>query len=55
MVQFDVIFYFFAEPSMFEGHTSYLRKALWLEDDRRIVSAADDKTIRCVLYVKIIY
>lgn len=37
-----------AAPQEIQGHTSAIKKALWCNDDRQILSAADDKTIRSV-------
>ena len=34
------------EPETFSGHTSNLKKCLWLEGDRRFVSISDDKSVR---------
>lgn len=35
-------------PQEIAGHTSPIRKALWCNDDKQILSAAEDKTIRSV-------
>lgn len=35
-----------ADPHEFPGHTSAIKKALWCNDDKQILSAADDKTVR---------
>ncbi|XP_069807231.1 serine-threonine kinase receptor-associated protein [Dendropsophus ebraccatus] len=35
-----------ADPEQIGGHTSAIKKALWYNDDRQIISAADDKTVR---------
>lgn len=35
-----------ADPELIGGHTSAIKKALWYNDDRQIISAADDKTVR---------
>lgn len=35
-----------AEPQTLPGHTSAIKKALWCNNDKQILSAADDKTIR---------
>ncbi|KAM3909950.1 serine-threonine kinase receptor-associated protein-like [Leptodactylus fuscus] len=34
------------DPEQIGGHTSAIKKALWYNDDRQIISAADDKTVR---------
>jgi serine-threonine kinase receptor-associated protein len=34
------------EPRTFSGHTSHIRGAIFLKDDKKIISAADDKTVR---------
>uniref|UniRef100_A0A8C5R6B5 Serine-threonine kinase receptor-associated protein n=1 Tax=Leptobrachium leishanense TaxID=445787 RepID=A0A8C5R6B5_9ANUR len=39
-----------AEPEEIGGHTSAIKKALWYNNERQIISAADDKTVR---YVKL--
>lgn len=33
-------------PQEIAGHTSAIKKALWCNDDKQILSAAEDKTIR---------
>ncbi|KAG2469343.1 STRAP protein, partial [Polypterus senegalus] len=35
-----------ADPQEISGHTSAIKKALWYSDDKQILSAADDKTVR---------
>lgn len=35
-------------PQEISGHTSAIKKALWCNDDKQILSAAEDKTIRPV-------
>ncbi|PIO35011.1 hypothetical protein AB205_0183650, partial [Aquarana catesbeiana] len=35
-----------ADPEQIGGHTSAIKKALWYNNDRQIISAADDKTVR---------
>lgn len=35
-----------ADPLEIGGHTSGIKKALWYNEDRQILSAADDKTVR---------
>ncbi|XP_067142308.1 serine-threonine kinase receptor-associated protein [Centruroides vittatus] len=35
-----------ADPVIFKGHSSVIRQCLFLKDDKRIVSASDDKTVR---------
>ncbi|KAG9345655.1 hypothetical protein JZ751_008799 [Albula glossodonta] len=35
-----------AEPQELAGHTSAIKKALWCNNDKQILSAADDKTVR---------
>ncbi|KPP62085.1 hypothetical protein Z043_119755 [Scleropages formosus] len=35
-----------ADPQEFTGHTSAIKKALWCNSDKQILSAADDKTVR---------
>ncbi|XP_073505590.1 serine-threonine kinase receptor-associated protein [Phyllobates terribilis] len=35
-----------ADPEQIGGHTSAIKKALWYNEDRQIISAADDKTVR---------
>ncbi|PIO35012.1 hypothetical protein AB205_0183650, partial [Aquarana catesbeiana] len=34
------------DPEQIGGHTSAIKKALWYNNDRQIISAADDKTVR---------
>ncbi|CAJ0943919.1 unnamed protein product [Ranitomeya imitator] len=36
------------DPEQIGGHTSAIKKALWYNDDRQIISAADDKTLTLV-------
>ncbi|XP_077493148.1 serine-threonine kinase receptor-associated protein wmd [Amblyomma americanum] len=40
-----------AAPTMLKGHTSAIKKVLFLQDDKRIVSASDDKSVRFWDYV----
>ena len=42
------LFASFLDPHEFPGHTSAIKKALWCNDDKQILSAADDKTVRSV-------
>lgn len=35
-------------PQEISGNTSAIKKALWCNDDKQILSTADDKTIRSV-------
>lgn len=35
-------------PQEIPGHTSAIKKALWCNNDKQILSAAEDKTIRSV-------
>ncbi|KAL1482886.1 hypothetical protein MTO96_013390 [Rhipicephalus appendiculatus] len=35
-----------ADPTLMKGHTSAIKKVLFLQDEKRIVSASDDKTVR---------
>ncbi|XP_075459124.1 serine-threonine kinase receptor-associated protein [Ascaphus truei] len=35
-----------ADPLQIGGHTSGIKKALWYNDEKQILSAADDKTVR---------
>lgn len=39
-----------SEPQEITGHTSAIKKALWCNNDTQILSAADDKTVRSVLF-----
>ena len=34
------------DPVTFSGHTSNIRGAIFLPDDKQIVSASDDKTVK---------
>lgn len=36
-------------PQEISGHTSAIKKALWCNNDKQILSAAEDKTIRSVM------
>ena len=36
----------FVESVTFTGHTGAIKRALWTGDGRKILSAADDKTVR---------
>ncbi len=38
--------FFFPEPAMFTGHTSNIRGTFYLDGDKKIASASDDKTVR---------
>lgn len=38
-----------SEPQEIPGHTSAIKKALWCNNDKQILSAADDKTVRSVV------
>ncbi len=44
--QRQVAFIHFLEPAMFTGHTSNIRGTFYLDGDKKIASASDDKTVR---------
>ncbi|KAL3221488.1 hypothetical protein MRX96_029385 [Rhipicephalus microplus] len=35
-----------SDPTVMKGHTSAIKKVLFLQDEKRVVSASDDKTVR---------
>ncbi|GCC33292.1 hypothetical protein chiPu_0011761 [Chiloscyllium punctatum] len=41
-----------SEPLEISGHSSGIKKALWCNGDRQIISAADDKTVRYGILLK---
>ena len=38
---------YFTEPQVFSGHTGGLKHVLFMEDGNKILSCAEDKTVRC--------
>ena len=36
----------FSDPQLFSGHTGSIKNALFKDDSKQIISAADDKTVR---------
>lgn len=44
----------FQAPQEISGHTSAIKKALWCNNDKQILSAADDKTIRSVKWLLLV-
>ena len=45
------------DPQIFSGHTAGLKHVLHMEDGKRILSCAEDKTVRCwdILSGKVIF